>query len=246
MNEKCDILENKIQETEEMINIIGSITPVEVEENSNARQITEVLEECARKLEKSVKSIPLSDLQARTNSLGFYSARKNTKQQSFIEKFAYRSEKKSSRKASAVKSRFQFSSDKENHASKCTRKLFAGDNSPREMKPSNRESLGLLPESCLQDDLTCLSTSISALQEIDTNASTFKSVGRIDEDYFAVPHSRQVLGKISQNKFVREKLAEILHGHNRQIIWNLFQNLDENVHALLVKNLDFDQRKHFG
>lgn len=34
------MLEHKVRETEEMINIVGSITPVEIEENSNTKKIT--------------------------------------------------------------------------------------------------------------------------------------------------------------------------------------------------------------
>lgn len=40
LNEKCLMLETKIQDTEDMLTVVGNITPVEIEENVNTKQIT--------------------------------------------------------------------------------------------------------------------------------------------------------------------------------------------------------------
>lgn len=40
LNKKSQMLETKIQETEEILTIVGNITPVEIEENCNTKQIT--------------------------------------------------------------------------------------------------------------------------------------------------------------------------------------------------------------
>lgn len=197
------------------------------------------MEECAKKLQQTVKNVPLCDLQTNKNTPVFYSTRKNkSKQQSFIEKYVLRSEKKSSRK-----SRAKLFDDEDNQLRSCTKKLFAENDLEPEVVNVKRESLGLLPESCFEDE-DLISSGLRDLEETGFTTSSLKNVNRVNENRFAVQRPRNILEKISQNKFAREKLADILHSHNRQHIWDLFQNLSESLHVSIVKNLAFDQRKN--
>lgn len=43
LNKKSEMLETKIRDTEDMLTIVGNITPVEVEENCNTKQITVII-----------------------------------------------------------------------------------------------------------------------------------------------------------------------------------------------------------
>lgn len=203
----------------------------------------EVLEECAKKLEQTIKNIPLSEVQTHRNSQAFYSMKKITKQQSFLEKFMCKSGRKSARKYSASKSRGNNSVCKENKV-KCTKKLFSEENSIEEIKPVKRESLGLLPESCFEND-ELFSPSIDVLQEINTNALPFLArTAIIQEDIFSEQPTKISLEYLCNDKCVRENVSDLLHKHNRQIIWNLSQILDDNLQVTIIKNLDFDQRKN--
>lgn len=115
--------------------------------------------------------------------------------------------------------------DKESRSNRIRRKLYVDDTSPR-------VSLGLLPDSCFENDLL----------EIDETVSDFKR--RIDDDILASSSFKLTLGKIvHENKVVCEKLSNILHTHNRQIIWNVCLNLNESLEILLLKNLDYNPQK---
>lgn len=200
-----------------------------------------MLEECAKKLEQTIKNVPLNELQThRNNSQLFYSTRKTIRQRSFLEKLVCRSEKKSMRKSSASKLWSNSSVDKENKPINCIIKLFNEENSINEIQPVKRESLGLLPESCLEDDF--LSTNINILQEMDENMIPQVKNSINYEDVFREP-SKFSLGNLSKEKFVRQNLSELLHQYNRQIIWSLFENLDDNLQVAIVKNIIFDEKK---
>lgn len=203
----------------------------------------EVLEGCAKKLEQTLKDISLADVQGQRINQTFYSAKKTTKQQSFLEKYLAKSAKKSTRKPSASKFRTtQITVGAKKM--KCTKELFSENDLVAEGKPVKRESLGLLPESCLEDDVFC-SPNIGILLEIDSSASLVKKTSRIQDDVFIMqPSKRTTLDTICKDTTVREKLSELLHTHNRQILWNLLQILDDNLHVSIVKNLVFDQRKN--
>lgn len=203
-----------------------------------------MLEECAKKLEQTIKNIPLSEVQAHRTSQALYSMKKASRQQSFLEKFICRSGKRSARKHSASKLRDNTRLYKENQL-KCTKKLFSDEITIEEIKPPvKRESLGLLPESCLEDD-EFFSASTNILQEIDTNAlSILGKTTMIQEEFPSEQTSKLSLENLCKDKFVRENVSGLLHKHNRQVIWNLFQILDDNLQMSIVNNLNFDQRKH--
>lgn len=207
----------------------------------NSLFLQEVLEGCAKKLEQTLKEISLSDVQTQRNSQTFYSAKKTTKQQSFLEKYLIKSTKKSTRKPSASKFRTTQISARDKKM-KCTKELFS-ENDLVEGKPVKRESLGLLPESCLDEDVFC-SPNMGILSEIDSNASLVKKTSRVQDDFLILQPSKRTLENICKDKTVREKLSELLHGQNRHTVWNLLQILDDNLHVSIVKNLVFDQRKN--
>lgn len=243
LNKKCEMLETKIQETDDICTIVGNITPVEVEENCNTKEISVVLEECAKKLEQVLKNIPLSNVQGCNNSQVLYSSKKPNKQ-SFIEKYLSNSKKKSARKSSAVKMKLSSFVDKENKHSKCMKKLFNDETLDSETKPVKRESLGLLPESCLEDDNFATLT-IDVLQEIEINSSLVQKSAIIHENIlFNSQPFKQTLEKLCKHQVVTENLSKLLHTENRQIIWNIFENLNNNLHLTIVQNLVFDQRKN--
>lgn len=165
----------------------------------------------------------------------FLSARKPERPPSVPERFMSRSEKKSAKKTNAIKIRDRVL-NKENRLVKCTKNLFPEENC---LLPK-RESLGLLPEYNLEDiDLS----TFDIMQEIDTNTQIIKKTMSIQEDINMKPlPSVQDLEKICKDPIICDKLTKLLHEHNRQLIWNLFQNLEEDSHVSIVKNLVFDHR----
>lgn len=200
------------------------------------------MEECAKKLEQTIKDIPLSDIQVHRSQV-FYSTRKTSKQQSFLERYLGKSERKSTRKPSAIKLKITSVANKENKPSRCTKKLFGDENTRIDTNVVKRESLGLLPEICFEDD-NVMSGDI--MQDIELNSPMVKGITVIPDDVFNFQPPKHTMERIYRNKGICEELSKLLHSHNRQIVWNLFKNRNELLHLSIVKNLVFDQQTNTG
>lgn len=174
-------------------------------------------------MEQTLNSIPKLDVQTQNNSQLIYSARKS-KQQSCFKKY------------------FGNSLIQKKNNKTCTKKLFQDES--KDVQPIKRDSLGLLPESCYEDDISLLSPRHDTFMELQSNAmSILNTPSAIPNDQFHLSLSKHSLEKVCKGREICEKLSQLLHTHNRQIIWNMFQNLDENLHIFIVKNLVIDQEK---
>ncbi|KAJ8978970.1 hypothetical protein NQ317_001442 [Molorchus minor] len=117
-------------------------------------------------------------------------------------------------------------------------------------KKNKRESLGILHESYLKDnDFLTVQESKPKTQHFDSDLSLF-SQNRGNSVIFEHSHSNAIqkslnYDKLYNNEFVINQLKTLLYNHNRQIIWNMIQTVNENFNAEVTRNITFKSELNY-
>lgn len=178
----------------------------------------------------------------------FFSARKPEKSVDVLEKYITKTEKKTLRKPSIIKQGGNTfaSAGKENDVRKC---LFS-DSMEVECQDVNRrpkrESMGILPDSCFNSDVS--NADINFLINADdiyqenveslffsARKKNFVSNSCTNLDVYGEP--KVSFKTLYANKTIKEKLRDLLHTNNRQIILNGFQKLNDDLHLQIARQV---------
>ncbi|CAG9820376.1 unnamed protein product [Phaedon cochleariae] len=269
LRKKLKVSQQDIQSAEDTLESLGNLTPVELEEKPNTKEITQTLKKCAEILEKQLHTFPAPSKNVQNYEQTFQRTRtveKSRRDPSVYEHYICLTEKKQPRRNDSSRREEKFG--KENVRLKnVTKCLFDSPSIGKQpARPKKRESLGLLSESCMNNsepedflvEADPLSTTLSVVQE---DIGTVSVSSAVQENLLSRMHGRDVtsvstttlvekknddLKKLCENKEVCEQLMQLLHCHNRQMIWNVFQSMDHSVHLDISKNLVLDHQKAGG
>lgn len=125
----------------------------------------------------------------------------------------------------------------------------------KERTENKRESLGILQGSYLnENELNCF----AATDSVKTYFSNLNNDINFDvlspKTHFGLNYTLQLnehdnvrnfsqmpihfpFDKLYNDEFVTKSLKNLLHNYNRQIIWNTFQTLNNNLHLDVTKNI---------
>ncbi|XP_018576272.1 uncharacterized protein LOC108914847 [Anoplophora glabripennis] len=272
LDKKYKMLEKNIQNAEETLTCAKNLTPVELDENPNSTEIMETLQKCAEKLEKILKEIPSHNKHNNSTqkSFRFYSAQKESKTQSTFEKYLIMSERKHSEKITVFKhgrgSAKSNRNNKENASSnrKISKNLFASATEEHANAANKRESLGILPDSYLNKNDLNNELEVDSVENIFMNMYSINESnvnGSLPKNHFDINCTLQfsehhnlknvnqmpkeiLFDKFYNDEFITNKLQTLLYNHNRQIIWNTFESLNDDLNLDVAKNIILKFRKN--
>lgn len=138
---------------------------------------------------------------------------------------------------------------------KINKNLFANTNEVDTKRENKRESLGILQDSCLDenelnfitktDSVERYFTSLYDINKMNLGVPSVKDHFNISStlnEHHNVENINQMpkhfsFDKLYNDEFITKNLKNLLYNHNRQIIWNTFQTLNDNLNLDITENM---------
>nr|CAH7736999.1 unnamed protein product [Callosobruchus chinensis] len=232
LRKKCKMLEETISEAQETLSTAKRLTPVEPEENPDTSTIKETLQACSRKLEASLKKIPApANINKNTTTFSLVrSAKKMQTPRMNLESCFTLSERKC-----VWKSSFRQYGDKENNCNvlNLPKRLFpVTEDENSDPNDSKNDSLGIV-------DIDNYSLTgplmMNVVEGKDTTPSMLDAERMLPLLKPCGPVKPVVV--LYEDPAVKEDLDKLLHNHNRTVIWNVFQGIENDIHNLIMRKL---------
>lgn len=133
---------------------------------------------------------------------------------------------------------------------KVNKNLFANTKEEHKKAENKRESLGILPDSYLNDNELSIQLEADSVENIFMNLYEINANGTSPQNHFNIHFDERhnikninqmpkdfPFNKLCSNEFIRKKLRTLLYNHNRQIIWYTFQSLNDHLNLDVEKNI---------
>lgn len=200
----------------------------------------------ASELQKQLQTIPLSDNQNNREHI-FFSSRKPERNVNVLEKYVTMTERKTLRKQSIIKQGRFGSTKKEHDVRKCLFSDSIEEEEPQKTRRgNNRESLGLLPDALLNNDVSDADINflINADDVLRDNRESMLSSNRKKKfisnscvNLSICEEPKVSVKSLYSNDEIKCTLNDLLHNYNRQMILNVFHNLNEDLHLQITKQV---------
>ncbi|VEN63316.1 unnamed protein product [Callosobruchus maculatus] len=247
LRKKCKMLEETISEAQETLSMARRLTPVEPEENPDTSTIKETLQACSKKLEASLKKVPApanTSKSITTLSL-MKSAKKLQTPRMNLESCFTLSERKCVWKSSQ---RRHNNIENDCNVLNVPKRLFSVVEHEKNVVPddSKDDSLGIVD----MDNYDLTGPLIENLHEEKiTTPSMLGSEQPLALNLPYMENSLELRGLLKpgglakpvavscEDPVVKEDLDKLLHNHNRTVIWNVFQGIENDIHNMIMRKL---------
>nr|CAI5819263.1 unnamed protein product [Callosobruchus analis] len=236
LRKKCNMLEESISEAQETLSTVKRLTPVEPEENPDTIAIKETLQACSKKLEASLKKVPApANINKNTTTLSLIkSAKKLQTPRMNLESCFALSERKC-----LWKSARRQHNDIENDCNilNMPKRLFPVAEDDKNDDPNNSLGIINIDNYNLTGPLIQISPSnLDAKSILPFNLPSMDN-SLVLRSLLKPGGSNKPAVVLCEDPAVKKDLDKLLHNHNRTVIWNVFQGIENDIHNKIMRKL---------